>query len=133
MAILTAGTYLMYKASGGSTYTKLCDITSFPDMGSTPSKIDVTDLSATGMKKNILGLQEAPDLTFEANYDKTTFTTIKALEGTVQEFQLQFGTDGEDGKFTWSGKLIVYATGGGVDEARKMTIAISAETEIVTA
>ena len=55
---------------------------------------------------------------------------IKALEGTTQDFELQFGENGADGKYDWKGQLIVYITGGGVDEARKMTIVISAETEI---
>ena len=31
------------------------------------------------------------------------------------------------------GQCIVYATGGGVDEVRKMTIVVSAETEITPA
>ena len=128
MAISTAGTYLMYKNS--ASYEKLCDIINYPDMGAEPNKIDTTDLSALTMKTSILGLQEAPDLTFEANYDKTTYTKLKALEGETQEFELQFGEDGVDGKYDWTGQLVVYITGGGVDEARKMTIVISAETEI---
>lgn len=131
MAISTAGTQLMYKLE--STFVKLCDITDYPDLGSTPSKIDTTDLSQLKMKTNILGLQEAPDLTFGANYDKTTYATLKGLEGTVTDFEIQFGEDGEDGKFDWSGKLVVYITGAGVDEVRKMTIVISAETPIVEA
>lgn len=128
MAISTAGTYLMYKKS--STFEKLCDIINYPDMGAEPNKIDTTDLSALKMKTSILGLQEAPDLNFEANYDKATYDKIKALEGTTQDFELQFGENGADGKYDWKGQLIVYITGGGVDEARKMTIVISAETEI---
>lgn len=133
MASSTAGTFLMYKVTSESpTYTKLCDITSFPDMGSTPTKLDTTDLSAKTMKTSILGLQEAPDLVFEANYDKAVFKTIKALEGKQQDFQLQFGDDGVDGKFSWKGKLTIIPVGGGVDEVRKMSISISAETEITT-
>lgn len=130
MAISTAGTYLMYKNS--TAFEKLCDIINYPDMGAEPNKIDTTDLSALNMKTSILGLQEAPDLNFEANYDKTTYAKIKALEGETHEFELQFGTNGVDGKYDWTGQLIVYITGGGVDEARKMTIVISTETEITT-
>lgn len=33
MAISTYKTFLMYKASGGSTYSKLIDIKDFPDLG----------------------------------------------------------------------------------------------------
>lgn len=135
MAISTAKTYLMYKGKDGmpSTFEMLCPITNYPDMGSTPSKLDTTDLSAEKFKTSILGLQEAPDLTFEANYDKTLFKKINDLSGTTYTFELQFGADGEEGKFDWDGQCIVYATGGGVDEVRKMTIVVSAETEITPA
>lgn len=130
MPISTAGTTLMYKVA--SEYVKLCDITSYPDLGSAPSKLDTTDLSATKMKTNIFGLQEAPDLAFESNYDKTAYTLLKGVEGATHDFQLQFGEDGNDGKFSWSGSAVTYLVGGGVDEVRKMTINISAETEITS-
>lgn len=135
MAISTAKTYLMYKGKDGtpSTFEMLCPITNYPDTGSTPSKLDTTDLSAEKFKTSILGLQEAPDLTFEANYDKTLFDKINGLSGKTYAFELQFGADGAEGKFDWDGQCIVYATGGGVDEVRKMTIVVSAETEITPA
>lgn len=129
MAINTTSTTLKYSTDGTS-YTKLCDITNYPDLGSTPSKLDTTDLSQTKYKTSILGLQESPDLTFEANYDKTAYTTIAGLEGTTYYIKLEFGEDGTYGAFTWQGQISVYANGGGVDEVRKMTIVTSAETEI---
>lgn len=133
MAVSTSGTYLMYKATGAATsYTKLCDIIDYPDLGGTPSKLDTTDLSAKKFKTSILGLQETPDLTFTANYDKTVYATLAALKGSYP-FELQFGTDGADGKYDWTGKIQVYVNGGGVDEVRKMTIVLSAETEITAA
>lgn len=133
MAVSTSGTYLMYKATGEATsYTKLCDIVDYPDLGGTPSKLDTTDLSAQKFKTSILGLQETPDLTFTANYDKTVYATIAALNKSYP-FELQFGTDGADGKYDWTGKIQVYVNGGGVDEVRKMTIVLSAETEITAA
>ena len=119
----------MYE-SAPATFTKLVDIISYPDMGGAPNKIDTTDLSATRMKTFINGLMEAPELTFEANYDETAYATISAMEGAKEKFQLHFGTAGVDGKFQWEGMPVIWVTGGGVDEARKMTIQISAETEI---
>jgi len=133
MAVSTSGTYLMYKAtSEASSYTKLCDIVDYPDLGSTPSKLDTTDLSAQKFKTSILGLQETPDLTFTANYDPDVYATIAALTGSYP-FELQFGTDGVDGKYDWTGNVVVYVNGGGVDEVRKMTVVLSAETEITAA
>lgn len=129
MAVSTATTTLKYGTDGIS-YSKLCDIVNYPDLGSSPSKLDTTDLSQSTFKTSILGLQEVPDLTFEANYDEATYATISALTGT-KYFKLEFGT--ADGAFTWQGQVSIYAMGGGVDEVRKMTITCSASTPIVFA
>lgn len=129
MALTTATTTLKYGTVQAGPYSKLVDIVSYPDMGSTPSKLDTTDLSQSTYKTSILGLQEMPDLTFECNYDETAFNTIKALNGTYW-FNLEFGTGGTDGIFEWSGQIRVYANGGGVDEVRKMTVTLSASTPI---
>lgn len=131
MAINTSGTHLMYKVLVGDSYTKLVDIVNYPDMGSAPSKLDITDLSAVTFKTSILGLQEVPDLTFECNYDYTTYTTIAALTADGYFFQLQFGTDGVDGAYSWEGQISIFASGAGVDEVRKMQVTLSAATEIV--
>lgn len=131
MALSTAGTYLMYKADEVGTYAKLVDIINYPDLGSAPNKIDTTNLSATVMKTFIFGLMEAPDFSFECNYDDTEYNTIANLAGDTLYLQLQFGEGGADGTFSWQGQVQVYVMGGGVDEQRKMTVVCSAETEIV--
>lgn len=130
MAVNTANTILKSSTTKTGTYTKLVDIKSYPDLGSTPNKLDTTDLSVTSIKTSILGLQELGDLTYECNYTKAAYDTLKALEGTTMWFQLEFGEDGVDGKFRWSGQVSVFAAGGGVDEVRGMTLTLSAETEI---
>lgn len=114
----------------GGTYSKLVDIIGYPDMGSTPSKLDTTDLSQPTYKTSILGLQELPDLTFEATYDEAVYNTISALTA-MYYFQLKFGVG--DGQFNWEGQCRIFANGGGVDEVRKMTITLSASTPIVFA
>lgn len=129
MATSTANTILKYGTTKGGTFEKLVDITGYPDLGSTPNKLDTTDLTATKFKTSILGLQEVPDLEFEANYTLADYTLIDGLEGT-HWFNLELGDAGEDGVFEWSGEVSVYKNGGGVDEVRKMTIVLSAETEI---
>lgn len=129
-ATTTANTTLKSATTSGGPYTKLLDIKSYPDMGSEPDKIDTTDLSDTRYKTEILGLQDTPDLTFEANYNKETYEKIVGLRDTQQHFRLEFGEGGEYGAFEWSGEVDIYATGGGVDEVREMTVVVSAETEI---
>jgi hypothetical protein len=126
MAVSTQVTTLS-SGTDGSSYTKLVDITSYPDLGSAPSKLDTTDLSATKFKTSILGLQEVPDLTFEANYDKASYQAISAMTGN-RYFKLTFGSG--EGSFTWQGQVQVYANGAGVDEVRKMTLVLSASTPI---
>src|SRR6056297_1591244 len=116
MALSTAGTYLFYDATGSGTFAKLLDIINYPDMGSTPTRIDTTDLSQTEYMTNILGLQDTPDLTFEANYDATKYAEIKALTDSY-DFQIHFGTDGVDGKYQWEGDIKIFIMGGGVNES----------------
>ena len=45
MARLTKGTFLMYKATAGGTYSKLCDITEYPDLDQNLATEDSTTLS----------------------------------------------------------------------------------------
>jgi hypothetical protein len=129
MALSTAITTLKYCLTQGGSYAKLVDITNYPDLGSAPSKLDTTDLSQQKYKTNILGLQEAPDLTFEALYNEATFNTINGLTGTYW-FNLEFGTNGADGIFEWSGQMSAFVAGGGVDEIRKMNVITSMATAI---
>lgn len=113
--------------TAGGTFTKLVDIVSYPDLGATPSKLDTTTLTDTIFKTSIMGLQEVPDLTFEANYDETVYNTINNMTASNYFFQLEFGTDG---KFNWQGQVRIYTNGGGVDEVRKMTVALSSATAL---
>lgn len=132
MAVNTSNTILKY-STDGTTFTKVADITSYPDLGASPSKLDTTTLTATKFKTSILGLQEIPDLTFEALYDDASYDAIVALEGDDLKFKLEFGTAGADGVFTWDGQISVFTMGGSADEVRMMTITCSAETPIVKA
>lgn len=129
MAVSTANTILKFADTKEGLFEKLVDITSYPDLGSEPDKLDTTDLSDTRFMTNILGLQEAPDLTFEANYTKEAYEKIVAMTDEYY-FNLEFGNDGEHGIFEWSGDIEVYATGAGVNEVRMMTITLSAATPI---
>lgn len=131
MALNTATTTLSYSALPVTTYAKLVDINNYPDLGSSPSKLDTTDLSQSKYKTSMLGLQEIPDLTFECNYDEAKYAELIALENQTLGFQLKFGT--ADGVFTWQGQVAVFANGAGVDEVRKMTVTCSASTAITFA
>lgn len=136
MAISTYKTYLMYKATSSSSYSKLIDIVEFPGMRDAPESLDTTTLS-NGNYTSIPGLSGSSDgLEFLANYTKTDFTTVKALEGASHDFAVWIGADsggdpdGSDGKFSFTGTLHVGLNGGGVNEVTRMTITIFPSTDI---
>jgi len=130
MATSTAGTYLMYSTDDGLTYDELCKIKDYPILGSAPNKIDTTDLSATEMTTYIFGLKDAPDFNFKANYDKTVFSTISALNDEYK-FAIYMGDmTGTDGKYGWSGTVDIVIEGGAVNGVREMTVYCSASTAV---
>ena len=136
MAISTFKSFLMHKKS--STYEKLVDIKSFPDLGGSPELLETTTLSDS-MTTNIMGIQSLDALEFECNYTKEDYTKLKALEGQTQDFAVWLGgteasgtvtPTGSDGKFEFKGQLSVFVNGGGVNEVVNMTVSIAASTPI---
>lgn len=144
MAINTYQTYLMHKASAASSYTKLVDIKSFPDLGGTPEMLETTTLSDP-MQTFIKGIEtvDTNGLQFDCNYTLADYTTLKALESEANhDYAVWFGastsgtTDtpsGSDGKFTFQGQLSVYVNGGGVNEVVGMTVNIAPSTKVALA
>ena len=136
MAISTYKSFLMHKAT--STWEKLIDIKSFPDLGGAPELLETTTLSDK-MTTNIMGIQSLDALEFECNYTHEDYTKLKALEGTTKDFAVWLGgteasgtvtPSGSDGKFEFKGQLSVYVNGGGVNEVVGMTVSIVASTPI---
>ena len=136
MAISTYKSFLMTKKT--STWEKLVDIKSFPDLGGSPELLETTTLS-DGMTTNIMGIQSLDALEFECNYTLEDYTKLKALEGTIADYAVWLGgtvangtvtPTGTDGKFEFKGQLAVYVNGGGVNEVVNMTVSIAASTPI---
>lgn len=136
MAISTYKIFLMKKT--GSTYSKLVDIKDFPDLGGAPEMLETTTLS-DGAQTYIPGIQSQEALEFTANYTKSDFDTLKALEGQEVDFAVWLGgtvagdvvtPTGSDGKFEFKGQLSVFVSGGGVNEVVGMTISIAPSTVI---
>lgn len=136
---MAISTYKVFLMKGSE---KLVDIKDFPDLGGTPEMLETTTLS-NGAQTYIPGIQSIEGLEFTANYDKADYTTLKALEGTENEYGVWFGgsvgadgevtPDGSEGKFTFSGYLNVHVSGGGVNEVVDMIITIAPSTEIKAA
>ena len=136
MAVSTFKSFLMVKTA--STWEKLIDIKSYPDLGGAPELLETTTLSDP-MTTNIMGIQSLDALEFECNYTLADYTKLKEMEGTDKEFAVWLGgtesgntvtPTGEDGKFEFGGQLSVYVNGGGVNEVRNMTVSIAASTPI---
>lgn len=136
MAISTYKSFLMVK--NDSTWEKLIDIKSFPDLGGAPELLETTTLSDP-MTTNIMGIQTLEALEFECNYTLVDYTRLKGMEGETKEFAVWLGgteaggvitPTGSDGKFEFDGQLAVFVNGGGVNEVVNMTVSIAASTPI---
>lgn len=139
MAISTYKVFLMMKKDVA--YEKLVDIKDFPDLGGSPEMLETTTLSDK-MQTYIPGIQNLDALEFTANYTKTDFAALKALEGQELDLAVWFGgteegnvltPTGSDGKFEFKGQLSVFPVGGGVNEVVDMTITIAPSTPITMA
>ena len=136
MAINTYQTYLM-TSDDGSTYTKLLDIKSFPDLMGGPNNLETTTLSDE-MKTYIPGLKDPGDaLEFGANYTAADFAAVEALEGTEKYYAVWIGAsgsplapDGSKGKFSFKGYAYATKNGAGTDEVQDMTVGIIPSTPI---
>ena len=109
--------------------TKMCPITSYPDLIGTPENIEVTDLDCE-QQTFVPGVKSLDTMEFEANYDKTVYSTLSANEKKDGYFELEFGTGGADGVFEWQGMYTLSVLGGGTNEARKMKIVVTPSTDI---
>jgi len=128
--ISTYQTYLMYRSTTNGTFTKVIDITSFPDLIPPKDRIDITSLSDY-MRVYIQGIGDTSEFSFGANYTPANYQTVVSLEGHIYEYAVWFGAsgdagsevpDGHNGKFSWSGDISAGINGGGVNEAVGMTI-----------
>lgn len=137
MAISTYRVFLMHD-TGTDTFEKLIDIKSFPDLGGDPEMLETTTLS-DNMQTYIAGIQSMDALTFEANYTLEDYKKLLALKGKQEKYAVWFGGTGDGstlaptgdmGKFKFTGELVVYPTGGGVNEVVGMTISIVPSTPI---
>ena len=130
MAKCTNVTYLMHKGASDTAYSKLVDITQYPDLGGDKEKLDSTTLSDT-KKRSVNGLEDTAELAFSAWYDKTDYEKLLAIQeaGTVDAYQLWFGENGEDGIWEWEGIMAVHPASGGVNAVREMSFSITDEGE----
>ena len=127
-ALSTINTVLKVGETGAEV-ARVCAIKSYPDLGGDPEKITVTDLEDTD-EASVPGVRSADDMQFTANYTTEAHAAVLAACGKHQIFQLDFGADGADGQFSWSGEMSVKINGGEVNGAREMTLTIVRDSAI---
>lgn len=126
----TIGTILKWGTAVNS-LSKVTKIKSYPQLWGAPENLETTDLEDTA-QTFVPGVQSVDQMEFTLNYDYTVLTTIKADEGKSLYFELDFGTDGADGKFHWQGQLAIYVNEGEVNGVREMTLVVTPSTVIAT-
>lgn len=125
------GTKLEYK-DGELTYKQIFGLSSIPDIGGTPNRIDTTDLDNTKFETSILGLQPALELDFEFNMEDPTATAnIKLVSdmedaGEVYEFKLTY-KNGITVEF--SSEVRTTLLGGASGDLSKFTLHLAPESE----
>ena len=128
---LSKGIVLAYKASGGASFTDLTNLQEIPDLGGSADSVEVTTLDdAAHMYIN--GLKDYGDsLDFTFLYDKTQFTTLDGLTGSINWKVTLPGTSGLTA--TWTGECSVKLNGVGVNDAITYTLSVKPNSAIAFA
>lgn len=130
-AYSTIGTVLKTCATSSGTYSQLCKIKSYPDLGGNPEQIETTDLEDT-FQTFVPGVQSMDSMEFTCNYNPTDYAAVVAAipsSGNLY-YHLEFGASGTDGVFGWAGTHSVRVSGGEVNGVREMVITCIPETAI---
>lgn len=130
--ILTKGVTLSYKNGSETTYTKIDNMQSFPALGGTPEKVDVTTLE-DGNRKYIQGVKEYEELAFVFLYDNSSATSnyrvVRGLEeaGGVIDWEVSFP---DNTKFHFSGEVATSINEGEVNGAITFNVNITLNSDI---
>ena len=128
---LSKGIKLSYKASGASSFTDLTNLQEIPDLGGEADSVEVTTLDdAAHMYINGL-LDYGDSLDFTFLYDKTQFTTLNGLSGTISWKVTLPGTGGATA--TFDAQPSVKLNGVGVNDAITYTLSLKPSSGITFA
>lgn len=128
---LSKGIKLSYKAGSASSYTDLTNLQEIPDIGGSADSVEVTTL-ADDAHMYINGLLDYGDsLDFTFLYDKTQFTTLSGLSGSISWKVTLPGTGGATA--TFDGEPSVKLNGVGVNDAITYTLSIKPSSAIAFA
>lgn len=150
--MLTAGTFLLYEASTGTTYTIgedatkwaiLHEISEYPDLDSETDSEDNTTLSDAQHTYERALPDSGGSLDFSGYYNQEEYDKVKALEDEVLHIGVSFGGTTQSDDLTilpTGGKLVkefnarvqIRLTSGGVGDVRPVTISVYPTTDAKT-
>lgn len=128
---LSKGIKLSYKSGSASSYTDLTNLQEIPDIGGSAESVEVTTLDdAAHMYINgLLDYGDSIDFTFL--YEKTQFTTLNGLTGTISWKVTLPGTNALTA--TFDGESSVKLNSVGVNDAITYTLSIKVTSAIACA
>ena len=119
MAVISKGIKLSYKTSG-ETYTELTNLQEIPELGGDAEAIEITTLADAAHMYTDGILNYGDSLAFVFLYEKTQFTTLQGLTGSV-DFKVSLP---DNSTCSFSGTCSVKLAGVGVNAALTYTLSI---------
>lgn len=115
------GSKIEYSTDEGTNWVKIPEAKIAPVPQVEQDWEDVTNLDSGGFKEYIPGLKDGGEISVEANYTRTGFTALAALEGTLVLWRTTF-RNGD--AFEYSGYPSTHPDDSDVGKARTMTTTI---------
>ena len=129
MATISKGIKLSYKTSGGENYTELTNLQEIPELGGDAESIEITTLGDSAHMYTDGILNYGDSLPFVFLYEKTQFTTLQGLTGSV-DFKVSLP---DNSTCSFSGSCSVKLAGVGVNAALTYTLSIKPDSAMVWA
>ena len=128
MATISKGIKLSYKTSG-ETYTDLTNLQEIPELGGDAESIEITTLADAAHMYTDGILNYGDSLPFVFLYEKTQFTTLQGLTGSV-DWKVSLP---DDSTCSFSGTCSVKLAGVGINAALTYTLSIKPDSAMVWA
>lgn len=128
MATISKGIKLSYKTSGVE-YTELTNLQEIPELGGDAESIEITTLADAAHMYTDGILNYGDSLPFVFLYEKTQFTTLQGLTGSV-DFKVSLP---DNSSCSFSGTCSVKLAGVGVNTALTYTLSIKPDSAMVWA
>ena len=129
MATISKGIKLSYKTSSGESYIELTNLQEIPELGGDAESIEITTLGDSAHMYTDGILNYGDSLPFVFLYEKTQFSTLQGLTGSV-DWKVSLP---DNSTCSFSGSCSVKLAGVGVNAALTYTLSIKPDSAMVWA